>query len=107
MILLWARQCSADRFPSEAAVKDGRQLASVPAANNLPELPRLDEAAYEALKADKSPEGKKALADYIKPRAERYNKNKQMEAERFKLYRMLDLSQQLATIQTGHRVAPW
>lgn len=80
----------------EAAVKDGRAVAGLPPANNLPELPRLDDAAYEALRADKSPEGKVALAAYIKPRADRYSKNKQMESERFKLYRMLDLGQQLA-----------
>jgi len=80
----------------EAAVKDGHALASIPPANNLPELPRLDDAAYQALKSDKTPEGKKALAAYIKPRADIYSKNKQMEGERFKLFRMLDLGQQLA-----------
>lgn len=80
----------------EAAVKDGRALAGIPAAENIPELPRLSDEAYEALRSDKSPEGKAALAAYIKPRAEIYSKNKQMEGERFKLYRMLDLGQQLA-----------
>lgn len=82
----------------EEIVKDGRGFAGLPPAENLPKLPEMADAEFAALKAlaAQSPEGKKALSDYMRPRAAIYNKNKQMEAERFKLYRMLDLGQQLA-----------
>ncbi|MDM0006473.1 hypothetical protein QTI51_09460 [Variovorax sp. J22G73] len=84
----------------EEVVKSGLPLASIPSAHNLPQLPRLEDDAYEALRADKSDEGKKKLSEYIKPRAAIYGKNKQMEGERFKLYRMFDLAQQLAKADT-------
>ncbi|KAF1049355.1 DNA-directed RNA polymerase [Xylophilus sp.] len=86
----------------EEAVKIGRRLDCIPPANNLPEPLRMDDDAFAALKArakaeDATPEEKAAYVAYIRPRAEVYSKNKQIEGERFKLFRLLDLGQQLAT----------
>lgn len=84
----------------EDSIREGRGLAGIPPANNLPDLARLDDEAYALLKSDKTPEGVKAFSAYIKPRADRYSRNKEMEGVRFKLYRMLDLGQQLAKADT-------
>ncbi|KQV99990.1 DNA-directed RNA polymerase [Rhizobacter sp. Root1221] len=86
----------------EDVVRDGFPVASVPPRDNLPELPKMGEVEFEALKALAKTDAaaKAALSAYMKPRAERYSKNKHMECERFKLYRMLDLARQLAKAET-------